>query len=319
MARYVLRRIAHTVPVLLVITLVVFGLMQLAPGDPFEELVLANPHITAEEIQHLKAVYGLDQPIHVQYARWLWQVLHGDLGYSRLYRRPVASILPDRLVNTVVLTGLSLVVSLVLAVPAGVYSAARQHSWIDYALSVFSFVGVSLPVFWSGLLLILLFSVTLGWLPPGGHYSLEPGVTLLGRARYLVLPVGVLSLFSTASWMRYMRSSILEVLHQGYIVTARAKGLPERAILLRHALPNALVPLVTLVALSVPGLVGGAVITETIFSWPGMGRLIFDSLMNNDYPLAMAIFLVLAVAVAFFNLAADVLYAAVDPRIRYDG
>jgi len=317
--RYALFRILQIFPVLLVITIIVFGLMQLAPGDPFDQLILANPNITSEEIQHMKAVYGLDKPIYIQYLRWVGQVVQGNLGYSRLYRRSVVSLLPDRLANTLVLTSLSLLVSVLIAIPIGVYSGLKQYSWADYALSIFAFVGISLPVFCSGLLLILVFSVTLEWLPPGGHYSLEPGASLLEKARYLILPVIVLSLFSTASWMRYMRSSILEIIHQGYIVTARAKGLKQRVVVLRHALRNALIPVVTLMTLSVPHLISGAVITENIFSWPGMGRLIFDSLMNNDYSLAMAIFLIFATGVALFNLVADLLYAVIDPRITYDG
>lgn len=318
MASYLLGRLAQTVPVIFFVTVIVFSLMQLAPGDPVDLLVLSNPNVTPEEVQRLRAVYGLDDPIHVQYFRWISQIVQGNLGYSRLYHRSITSLLPQRLGNTLVLTGLSLLVSIFVALPIGVYSALRQYSWVDYALSLIAFVGISFPVFWSGILVILLFSVGLGWLPPGGHYSIEPGLGFWEKARYLVAPVLVLSLFSTASWMRYIRSSLLEVIRQDYILTARAKGLSNVAVWGHHALRNALIPIVTLIALTIPSLIGGAVVTEIVFSWPGMGRLIFDSLMNNDYYLAMATFLIVALLVALFNLLAEVVYALLDPRIRMD-
>lgn len=300
------------------ITMIVFWLMHLAPGDPIDQLILTNRNITPAEIEYMKQLYGFDKPIYIQYFKWLGQMTMGNFGYSRLYHLPVARILPPRLLNTLVLTSLSLLISVLIAIPIGIYSALKQYSWLDYILSVLAFVGISLPVFWFGLILILFFSVKLGWLPPGGHYSLEPDASWLVKARYLVMPVLVLSLFSIASWMRYMRSSMLEVIHQEYIVTARAKGLGERLVVTRHALRNALIPIVTLVALSIPGLIGGAVITETIFSWPGMGRLIFDSLMNKDYSLAMATFLLFSILIVFFNLVADVAYTILDPRISYE-
>ena len=318
MFRHLLRRSLQTIPVVFFVTVVVFTLMQLAPGDPMDMLVLSNPNVTPEEVERLRAVYGLDDPVYVQYFRWLSQVAQGNLGYSRLYHRPITSILPQRLANTLALTGLSLLLSILIALPIGIYSALRQYSVADYLLSLIAFVGISFPVFWSGILVILLFSVVLGWLPPGGHPSIEPGLGFWGQARYYVAPVLVLSFFSTASWMRYMRSSLLEVIRQDYILTARAKGLAGRVIWVRHALRNALIPIVTLIALTIPALIGGAVVTEIVFSWPGMGRLIFDSLMNNDYYLAMAIFLVFGVLVALFNLLAEVAYAFLDPRIRME-
>jgi peptide/nickel transport system permease protein len=317
-SKYILRRLPQAIPTVIFITMLVFALTHMAPGDPIDLLVLTNPEITAEEIQRLKALYGLDQPIYVQYLKWLGQIVQGNLGYSRLHHQAIIDVLVPRIGNTLVLTGLSLIISLLVAVPVGIFSALRQYSRLDYLLSLLAVAGMSLPIFWFALVLMLIFSVYLGWLPPGGHYSLEPDADLIGQARYLIMPVTVLSLFQIATWMRFTRSAMLEVIAQEYIVTARSKGLLEREVMLRHALRNALIPIVTLVALSIPGLISGAVITETIFSWPGMGRLIFDSLMNKDYNLTMGIFLLFGILVVAFNLVADVLYAIVDPRIRYD-
>lgn len=300
-----------------VITILVFGLLHLAPGDPLDLLVLTNPEINAEEIARLKKLYGLDEPIHVQYMNWLGQVAQGNLGFSRLQRQPILDVLGPRLEATLLLTATSLVVSLLIAIPLGIFSALHQYSKLDYVLSLLALAGMSLPVFWFALVLMLVFSVGLGWLPPGGHPSLEPRADLIGQLRYLVLPVTVLSLFQVAAWLRYTRSAMLEVIAQEYVTTARSKGLRERIVMTRHALRNALIPLLTLVALSIPGLISGAVITETLFSWPGMGRLIFDSLMNKDYNLTMAIFLVFGLLVTAFNLIADLLYGVVDPRVRY--
>ena len=206
---------------------------------------------------------------------------------------------------------------MLVAIPIGVYTALRQYSLLDYLFSFLSFFGIAMPIFWFGLILILLLSVQLKWLPPGGHYSLEQDADIFTVLRYSIMPVIVLSLFSMASWMRYMRSGMLEVIHEDYVRTARAKGLAEARVIVRHALKNALIPMVTLIALSIPGVISGAVLTETIFSWPGMGRLIYDSLINNDFNIAMAVFLIFALLVALFNLAADILYAFIDPRVVY--
>ena len=306
------------IPTVLIITVAVFWMLKLAPGDPLDLLIAGNPDITPEHIEHLKALYGYDRPIYEQYARWLVQVGQGNLGYSRIYHRPITSILPDRLWATLLLTATSLGMSLLVAIPIGIYTAIRQYSLLDFVFSFLAFFGISMPLFWFALLLILLFSVHLNWLPPGGHYSLENDPSFLTALRYLVMPVVVLSLFSMASWMRYMRSGMLEVIGEDYVRTARSKGLSEKVVIGRHALKNALIPMVTLVALSIPGLMSGAVLTETIFSWPGMGRLIYDSLMNNDFNMAMAVFLIFSILVAVFNLFADLLYAVIDPRVTYE-
>jgi len=318
MSKYIAIRLLQTIPTVLFITILVFTLLHLAPGDPLDLLILSNPRITQAEIQKLKVLYGLDQPIWVQYIDWLGQVLQGNLGYSRLQREPILNVLGPRLEATLILSGLSLVVSLVIAIPIGIYSALRQYSRLDYLLSILAMAGMSVPIFWFALVLLLIFSVTLGWLPPGGHPSLDPDAGLLGSIRYLILPVTVLSLFQVATWLRFTRSAMLEVVALDYVTTARSKGLTERTVIGRHAVRNALIPIVTLVALSIPGLISGAVITETLFSWPGMGRLIYDSLMNKDYNLTMAIFLIFGLLVTVFNLIADVAYGIVDPRVRYD-
>ena len=317
MSQYILRRFLQMIPTVLLITVAVFWMLKLAPGDPLDLLLAGNPDISPEHVEHIKKLYGYDRPIIEQYGRWLWQVVQGNLGYSRIYHRPVLSIIPDRLLNTLILTGSSLVLSLLVAIPIGVYTALRQYSILDYFFSFVSFFGIAMPVFWFGLILILLLSVQLKLLPPGGHYSLEQDAGLFTVLRYSIMPVIVLSLFSMASWMRYMRSGMLEVIHEDYVRTARAKGLAEGRVVVRHALKNALIPMVTLIALSIPGLISGAVLTETIFSWPGMGRLIYDSLINNDFNIAMAVFLIFAFLVALFNLAADILYAFIDPRVVY--
>ena len=318
MTQYIIRRLLQLIPTVLVITLAVFWMLKLAPGDPIDLLIAGNPDITPEHVAHLKALYGYDRPIYEQYARWLFQVGQGNLGHSRIYHRPITSILPERLWNTLLLTGSSLIVSLIIAIPIGIYTALKQYSWLDYFFSFLAFFGIAMPLFWFALLLILFFSVRLQWLPPGGHYSLEQSLTLWGVIKFLIMPVIVLSLFSMASWMRYMRSGMLEVINEDYVRTARSKGLAERLVVGRHALKNALIPMVTLVALSIPGLMSGAVLTETIFAWPGMGRLIYDSLINNDFNMAMAVFLIFAILVAIFNLIADLLYAVIDPRVAYE-
>ena len=318
MTRYIIRRLLYMIPVVLLITIIVFWLLKLAPGDPVDMMLAGMPDVTEADIARIKAVYGYDRPIVEQYVRWLAQTIQGNLGYSRLYQRPIVDILPGRLWNTLVLTGLSMLISIAVAIPLGIYTALRQYSFLDYLLSFFAFFGISMPVFWFGLIMILVFSVHLGWLPPGGHYSIELHPTILSSLKYLVMPMLVLSLFSMASWMRYMRSGMLEVINEDYVRTARAKGLSEAAVLFRHALKNALIPMVTLIMMSIPGAISGAVLTETIFSWPGMGRLIYDSLMSNDYSMAMAVFLLFAVLVAVFNLLADILYVFIDPRVRYE-
>jgi len=249
--------------------------------------------------------------------RWLGRLGRGDLGWSLVTHRPVTTMIAERLGNTAYLMGLALVLTFAIALPAGIISARRQYSWFDHAVTTMSFAGFSMPTFWSGLLAILVFSVWLRWLPAGGMYTVGEAFSLADRLRHLVLPLGILTLFSAARYTRYLRASMLEVLGQDYIATARAKGLGERVVIQKHALKNATIPVVTIVALDLPQLFSGALITETMFSWPGMGRLFWEATLRLDYPVLMAVMTVSAVLVVLFNLAADLAYGFLDPRIRY--
>ncbi|MEK7372634.1 MAG: ABC transporter permease [candidate division NC10 bacterium] len=316
MARYALRRVLQAVPLLLGITLGIFLLIRLVPGGPLSAYE-GNPDVTPQDLARLRQQLGLDAPLPVQYVRWLGRLGRGDLGWSLVTHRPVTSMIAERLGNTAYLMGLALVLTFAIALPAGIISARRQYSWFDHAVTTMSFVGFSMPTFWSGLLAILVFSVWLRWLPAGGMYTVGEAFSLADRLRHLVLPLGILTLFSAARYTRYLRASMLEVLGQDYIATARAKGLGERVVIQKHALKNATIPVVTIVALDLPQLFSGALITETMFSWPGMGRLFWEATLRLDYPVLMAVMTVSATLVVLFNLAADLAYGFLDPRIRY--
>ena len=316
MARYALRRVLQAMPLLLGITLGIFLLIRLVPGGPLSAYE-GNPDVTPQDLARLRQQLGLDAPLPVQYVRWLGRLGRGDLGWSLVSHRPVTSMIGERLGNTAYLMGLALVLTFAIALPAGIISARRQYSWFDHAVTTMSFAGFSMPTFWSGLLAILVFSVWLRWLPAGGMYTVGEAFSLADRLRHLVLPLGILTLFSAARYTRYLRASMLEVLGQDYIATARAKGLGERVVIQKHALKNATVPVVTIVALDLPQLFSGALITETMFSWPGMGRLFWEATLRLDYPVLMAVMTVSAALVVLFNLAADLAYGFLDPRIRY--
>jgi peptide/nickel transport system permease protein len=313
---YLLHRLIQMIIVLFLLSLGTYYLLGLMPGDPVELLITSNPKVKPEDIQRLKKVYGLDQPIYIRYFKWLKQVtLEGDLGFSRTYKKPTLEILKIRIWNTLKLMTLSFLLSLIIAIPIGVYSAIKQYSTFDYFVNLMAFLGISVPTFWSGILAILFFSVQLQWVPAGGMFTI--GIdSWLDQLKYLILPTVVLSIESISGWSRYIRSSMLEVLHEDYIRTARAKGVSEEKVIFYHALRNALIPTVTILALSIPGLFSGALITETIFAWPGMGRLLYDSVMGSDYYVAMLCFLSLGFLTLIFNFLADILYAVVDPRIR---
>jgi peptide/nickel transport system permease protein len=313
---YLLHRLIQMIIVLFLLSLGTYYLLGLMPGDPVELLITSNPKVKPEDIQRLKKVYGLDQPIYIRYFKWLKQVtLEGDLGFSRTYKKPTSEILKIRIWNTLKLMTLSFLLSLIIAIPIGVYSAIKQYSTFDYFVNLMAFLGISVPTFWSGILAILFFSVQLQWFPAGGMFTI--GIdSWLDQLKYLILPTVVLSIESISGWSRYIRSSMLEVLHEDYIRTARAKGVSEEKVIFYHALRNALIPTVTILALSIPGLFSGALITETIFAWPGMGRLLYDSVMGSDYYVAMLCFLSLGFLTLIFNFLADILYAVVDPRIR---
>lgn len=329
MSTYIVRRLLQMIPLLLLISLVIFTLTALQPGDPVDQFRF-NPRVTAEDIARLRASYGLDQPIYRRYWSWLTRAVTGDLGYSQQYFMPATQyIFEQRLPNTLLLSGAAFLVSVLVAIPLGIFAALRQYSGADYFLTFLSFVGFSIPVFWLGIMLIYLFAVVLPGatggaisLPAGGIET--PGVDAGGawaaftdRLRYLILPVFALSFIQVAAWTRFMRASMLEVINQDYVRTAKAKGLSDRVVTYKHTLRNAIIPMVTLFGLAIPGLLSGAVLTETVFSWPGMGRAILEALVSKDYNIVMAALTFLALMTVVFNLIADLAYAVVDPRIRY--
>lgn len=329
MATYALRRFLQMIPLLFLISLVIYGLTALQPGDPVDQLIFGNPRITPEDIARLREAYGLNTPWYERYWSWLLRALRGEFGYSRDFGIPATQfIFQQRLPNTLLLTIPALILSTLIAVPLGIFSAIRQYSLPDYVLTFLSFVAFSAPVFWIGVMALYLFAVWLPQvtggaiaLPPGGLGSLDPSAGFwpywLDRLKYLIMPLSILMLREIASTLRYMRASFLEVVNQDFVRTARAKGLPNSTVLFKHALRNSLIPIVTILGLSIPGLFGGAVITERVFSWPGMGNALLDSLISKDFNVAMLCLMMLAFLTVFFQLITDLLYAVVDPRIRY--
>jgi len=331
MTSYLTRRLLQMVPLVIGISIIIFLLLVAAPGDPVDLLLFGNPNMTADDVVRLKHLYGLDQPLHIRYVKWVRAAVQGDLGYSRTYKVPVLSLLWERVGNSLWLQVPAFLIALAVAVPVGITSALRQYSTLDYTATFFTFFGLSIPAFWFGIMMIYIFAVAHPWtalpalawlkLPAGGFSSpgVAPGLaTYVDRVHYVVLPALVLSLLFMASYTRYTRSSMLEVIRQDYIRTARAKGISELGVIQRHALRNALIPLVTIVALSIPALFSGAPLTETVFGWPGIGRLLVDAVLAGDFAVAQGIILFLAGLVIAFNLLADVSYALLDPRIRYD-
>ncbi|UCC49683.1 MAG: ABC transporter permease [Gemmatimonadota bacterium] len=330
MTAYIVRRLIQAIPLLLGIVTLVFVIVHAAPGDPTAMYV--HPSVSPEVIEQMRENWGLDRPIHIQYLRWLRSFLTGDLGVSLTQNRPIVSILAERIPNTLILSGTSLVLIFAIGIAIGIVQAVRQHSTLDHTLTLSALFIYSMPSFWLGLMLILVFAHKahlLDWwpaaltFPASGmtsvDYDLMSGWGKLGdRLHHLVLPSIALGVASAASVARYMRSSMLEVIRQDYIRTARAKGLPERTVILKHALKNALLPIITLLGLYLPFLFSGAVLVEYVFAWPGMGRTIVDAISQRDYPLVMATSFIFAVMVVIANLIADILYAVVDPRIRYE-
>jgi peptide/nickel transport system permease protein len=315
---YILRRLLIAVPSLLGISVVLFTVLALAPGDPFEELA-TNPNVPAEVKQMLRVKFGLDDPVWQRYFRWLSAMLQGDWGFSFISRVDVDQLILQRVPVTLAVIGASQVLALLVALPVGIYSAVRPYSVFDRIASSLAFVGFSLPTFFTGLLLILLFSITLDWLPfvyradiPGSGWP-----WWWAHVKQAIMPVTVLGLFQGASWMRYVRSAVLDVIRLDYVTTARSKGLAERAVIVHHVVRNALIPVVTLVALQMPAVFGGAIVTEQIFRIPGIGSLLIDAILRNDTPVIMAVTFVLSCLVIVFNLIADLLYGWLDPRISY--
>ncbi|MGH7040129.1 MAG: ABC transporter permease [Stellaceae bacterium] len=318
MGRYLLRRLAIAIPSLLGISLVLFVILALAPGDPFSELA-TNPDIPASVAVHLRAQFGLDDPIWLRYLHWLAAMLHGDWGFSFASRVDVSRLILERLPTTLFVIGSSQVVALFIALPIGILAAVKPYSLFDQIASTSAFIGFSLPTFFTGLLFILLFSIDLGWLP--FVYRADLGVAgwqwVWQEFRQAVMPVAVLALFQGASWMRYVRAAVLDVIHLDHVTTARAKGLSERVVVAKHVVRNALAPIVTIVALQMPAVFGGAIVTEQIFRVPGIGSLLISAILANDTPVIMAVSFVFACLVIVFNVVADLLYGWLDPRIAY--
>ena len=320
MLLYVTRRLLQLVPLLLVISALIFGLLYAMPGDPLYRMLQDIP-LRPEDYARLRKLYGFDDPVYVQYWMWLWQLIQLNPGYSREYGQPVFDIIWPALKNTLVLTILAVAIGKTVAILLGIFSAVRQYSLGDYLLTGATFIAYSVPGFWLGLMLIIVFSVKLGWLPTSGIVStdLTPGSweASIDWLKHLILPVAVLAISEIIQVQRFMRSSMLEVLRQDYLTTARAKGLSEGTVVGRHALKNALIPVVTIIAVTMPRVVGGSTVIETVFAYPGMGRLLYTSIMGNDYVVAMTVVMIIAVTVVFFNLLADIIYGWLDPRIRY--
>ena len=324
MLTYVVRRTFQAIPLLIAISVILYGILYNMPGGPLAPY-LQNPHITPADIERLKHNLGMDQPVPIQYLKWLGHILRGDMGYSTSNSEPVFQAIVERIPATLELMGTSFVFSVVIGISAGIISAVYRYTFVDYFITTLAFFGQSMPVFWFALMMQLAFAVHGIPLPFGYEIQLpSAGISsgdtfdLGDRLAHLVLPVIVLSLLSLALYSRFMRSSLLEVLGTDYMRTAAAKGLNFRAILFKHGLKNALIPVVTILALSLPGILGGAIITETIFAWPGTGRLFYNALQQSDIALLMGVLIMLAFLVVFSNLLADVLYAWLDPRVKYD-
>ena len=315
MISYVVRRLLQGVLVLFIVSLVTFLLIHAAPGGP---ALLTNPELSRTEVTQIKQNLGLSDPLPIQYLRWIRNVSQGNFGTSYSTLTPVSSLIRDRLPNTVLLGGLALLLSVAIAIPLGVVSAVRHNSAIDQVLTGFTFLGVSVPVFWLAIILVIIFSVELHVLPSGNMFTVGESFSLVDRIKHLVLPVVTLLVLNLATLTRYTRSAMIEVLGQDYIRTARAKGLTSRAVIYRHALRNALIPVVTIIGVFLPNAVAGAAITETVFAWPGMGLLAVNAADTRDYPVVLGATLTVAVIVVLSNLLTDLLYGVLDPRIRLD-
>jgi peptide/nickel transport system permease protein len=318
MRKYLIRRALISIPVLLVISGLIFGILALAPGDPLSEFA-SNPAFTEELRQNIRRSFGLDQPVHVRYAKWLVAFVQGDMGYSFTSRSPVSGLLGQRIATTLAVVGVAYLISVVFALILGLLAATRPYSVFDQVTTTLAFIGFSLPTFFTGLLFILIFSVRLDWFPFIYNSTLKvtDWSSFLEQVRQSVMPIAVLALVQTATLMRYVRSAALETIYRDYIRTARAKGLPDRLVIRRHVLRNAMLPVITLIALGVPNVFTGALITEQIFRVPGIGALMISSIQTRDTPVVMAVTFIYAILIVCANLIADVLYGVLDPRVRY--
>jgi peptide/nickel transport system permease protein len=314
---YIGRRLLEMIPLVFGISVILFAVIQMAPGGPEGSLLETGRFIDPSVIEAYRARLGVDQPVHIQYVRWVSAAAMGDLGTSFSTTRPVSEMILERLPATLELMASSFVLAAVMAIGLGIFSAVKQYSLFDYFSTGVSFLGIAMPVFWFALILQMIFSVKLGWLPVAGTETV--GDTSLGdHLKHLILPAVVLSFRNVAGWSRYLRASLLGVLRTDYVRTARAKGLPERIVIGAHGVRNALIPVLSIMALGLADMFSGAVITETIFAWPGIGRMFVQAMFSRDYPLLMGIMLMGSIMVIVFNLVADVLYGVLDPRIRYE-
>jgi len=313
LSRYLVRRLIQAAGTWLIVVTLTFVMIQLAPGGP---RIMMNPDLTPEDQEVISHSLGLDEPIHVQYTRWLISLAGGDFGLSFSDRSPVLETIMARLPNTLRLSVAALTVSVVMGMILGIVSATQRYRLSDLLVSIFAFVGVSIPAFWFGIVLILIFSVKLGWLPAAGMYTIGRPPSFNDYLRHMIMPVSVLAYANLAFVARYTRSSLLNVLSEDYIRTAHAKGLAQRIVLGRHALKNALIPVVTVVGLRLPVIFGGTVITESVFAWPGMGRLGVNATLERDYPVIMGVTVMMAGVVLLTNLLTDIVYVYIDPRVR---
>ncbi len=319
MGQYLLRRLLLSIPVLLGITIATYAIINFAPGDPVSAMISpeAASSLGPDWVAQQRAALGLDKPLPVRYGLWLKEVVSGNLGFSLRDRQPIKQKVIERLWPTLKLMGTSLLIAIAIAIPLGILSAIKQYSFLDYLATVSGFAAISIPSFFLSLTAIYVFSLKLGWLPSSGMNTVGAASSFGDSTKHLLLPALVLGLGEAAPLIRYTRSSMLEVIRQDYVTTARAKGLNERAVIWRHALRNALIPLVTVIALNLPRLLGGAVVIEAVFAWPGMGTLAITAVQGRDYPVIMAINLITAVMILTSNLLADLIYAVIDPRIKY--
>lgn len=317
MLQYIIKRLLQAIPLLIGVSIIGFAMMHLAPGGPLAVYTL-NPTITAQDIERIKHVFGLDQPIHIQYVKWAYGIFTGNWGFTFFGGRPVLDVILERFPATLLLMGSGMSLAIIIGMLIGILGAVRRYSIFDYLATTGAMVALSFPTFWFGLMTIFIFSLKLGWLPSGGMFTLGGEENILDLFKHLILPTVVLALVLVAQWSRYSRSSFLEVIHQDYIRTAKSKGLSGRRILFRHAFPNAVAPLIALAGIQLPWLFSGALVTETIFGWPGMGRLFVDALTMKEYPVLMGMVMITAIFVIIGNLLADVINALIDPRIRLE-
>jgi peptide/nickel transport system permease protein len=320
MKNYTIRRVFGLIPILILLSFLIFVMLDSAPGDPVLQLFGYNPDVRPEEIARLREYYGLDQPMPVRYWKWMSKILSGSFGTSNAFHMPVTELMKQRIPRTLQLTVAALVLSLLIALPIGVYSALKPYSPLDYIATFFVFLGRSMPSFWFALMTIIVFAIWLKWLPAAGvqTHQLTGWEGLMDRLKHTILPLSVLTFLQVTAWVRYIRASLLEVVKSDFVRTARAKGLSERRVILKHALRNAMIPIITIIALDLPHLFGGTVIIEQVFAYPGMGRLIFEAIVSKDMNLAMGCLILLAFLTVVASLLADIAYALVDPRVRFD-